>query len=93
MARKKEKSGKILIDASPEKCFWACDGQVLKNLGELAGAIEKMSDDVFNYHVTKEKNDFANWVSDVFGEEKLAAELKKAKTAKVAVRKIRAEIG
>jgi len=84
------KTKKVLINISPEKCFWVCDGQILKNLKELAESLKKMKKEVFNYHVTKEKNDFANWVKDVFGEEKLALELKKAKTSKTAAKKIEA---
>jgi len=84
------KTKKVLIDAEIEKCFWLCDGQILKNLKELAESLKKMKNEVFNYHVTKEKNDFTNWVKDVFGEEKLALELKKAKTAKASAKKIEA---
>lgn len=84
------KTKKVLIDAELEKCFWLCDGQILKNLKELALALKKMKKEVFNYHVTKEKNDFVNWIKDVFGEEKLAFELKKTKTAKAAAKKIEA---
>ncbi len=91
MLQKKVK--KVLVNTEPEKCFWVCNGQILKNLKELSESLEKMSDEVFKYHATKERNDFANWVKDVFGEEKLALDLKKAKTAKTAAKKIKAEIG
>ena len=31
-----------------------------------------MSEDVFNHHVTRGKNDFANWIHGVFEEKELA---------------------
>ena len=34
-----------------------------------------MTDDIFKHHVNEMKNDFANWIKDVFKEEKLAKEL------------------
>ena len=89
------KSKKVInaeINAEPEKCFWLCDGQILKNLKELAKALDKMSNEVFSYHVNKNKNDFAKWVEDVFGERKLAIDLKKAKTPKTAAKKIKIKI-
>lgn len=46
-------------------CFYASDGKVVKNLKDLVKAIDQMTDDVFNYHANKEKNDFSNWIRDV----------------------------
>ena len=68
----KIKKKKILRDTKPEFCFKLIDGSEIKNLLELADALEKMSDDVFYYHVSKQKNDFSNWVRDVFKQEELA---------------------
>lgn len=79
-------------DASPEQCFWVCTGQIAKNLKELADILEKMSKEVFTYHVNSEKNDFVKWIVGVFGEEGLASEVSKAKTAKVAAKKIKVRI-
>lgn len=96
MLKKKEslkETKKILVNAEPEKCFWACDGQIFKNVKELAEGLKKMNDEVFKHHVTKEKNDFAKWVKDVFKEEKLALDLSSAKTAKAAAKKIEVKIG
>ncbi len=87
-----KKRSNPLVKIGPEKYFWLCDGQVLKNLKELAVALEKMNNDVFKDHVSGEKNDFALWVKDVFGEQKLATALRRAKTAKTAAKKIRASI-
>ncbi len=71
---------KKIGEAPHDKRFVLKDGRVLKDLVELAHALEHMSDDVFNHHVNAFKNDFRNWVIDVFSQKGLAAELEKAKT-------------
>lgn len=71
---------KKIGEAPHDKRFVLKDGRVLKDLIELSHAIEHMSDDVFSHHVNAFKNDFRNWVRDVFGKKELAAELEKAKT-------------
>ncbi len=71
---------KKIGEAPHDKRFVLKDGRVLKDLIELAHALEYMSDDVFNHHVNNSKNDFRNWVRDVFSQKELAAELEKAKT-------------
>ncbi len=89
---KTEDGTKESVNLEPEKCFWLYDGQVLRNLEELSQALEKMSDEVFKYHANKEKNDFANWVENIFGDRKLASDLKKVKTAKTAAKKVKIRI-
>ena len=71
---------KKIGEAPHDKRFVLKDGRVLKDLVELSHALEHMSDDVFNHHVNNSKNDFKNWVRDVFSQKELAAELEKAKT-------------
>lgn len=77
------------IEIGPDKYFYLVDGTTLKSLKELAAALTKMTKEVFNHHVTKDKNDFANWIEGVFENKKLAAEIRKAKTAKGAAAKIK----
>lgn len=67
-------------EAPKDKRFVLKDGRVLKDMVELAHALDHMSDDVFSHHVNASKNDFRNWVRDVFSQKELAAELEKAKT-------------
>ncbi|MCG2689705.1 hypothetical protein L6252_00260 [Candidatus Parcubacteria bacterium] len=76
----------------PEKCFWVCDGQVLKNLQELKVALERMTENVFRHHVNGLKNDFAKWMSEVLGEKFLAGQLKRLKTAEGMAKKIKSKI-
>ena len=69
---------RILHDIEGEKRFFCHDGYVIKNLDELAQYLNKMTEDVFQYHVNSEKNDFSNWIRDVIGDQKLASDLRKA---------------
>ncbi len=75
----KIKSNKIK-DCPPENVFWLCTGVTLKNIEELKKALKTMEDGVFNYHVNAEKNDFANWIKDIFKDIKLAERLQKVKS-------------
>jgi|SRR3989304_7562406 len=66
-----------LADVPVEKRFYSNDGRILNNLEELVSALKVMSDQTFRYHVNESKNDFANWIADVIGDDKLAADLRK----------------
>jgi hypothetical protein len=76
----KTKAKKLLGNVPDEKCFWSCDGQLLKNMAELETSFKDMSPGTFYYHVNESKNDFGNWVRDVIGDEKLAKALQKSET-------------
>ena len=86
--KKSGKQAKLLVCAPDDKCFWTTDGQIIKNLEELKLAFGTMGDEVFLHHVTKEKNDFADWVEQVLEDKKCAQALRKSKkpaTAKTVV--------
>ena len=74
------KKGVLL--AGPENYFILNNGSVLKDIGELYLAIKKISPEVYSYHVTKHKNDFANWIEHVFHNKKLSKEISKTKSQK-----------
>jgi hypothetical protein len=67
-------------DISPDKYFILCDGKPIKSFKELADVLQLMSDDMFKYHVTETKNDFANWINDVFNDVELAKKIRIDKT-------------
>lgn len=73
-----------LVCANPDQCFWTTDGRVLSNLVELRDSLSDMADEVFEFHVNKDKNDFANWVGSVLEDPELAKALQKAKKSKTA---------
>ncbi|RMD67131.1 hypothetical protein D6817_02405 [Candidatus Pacearchaeota archaeon] len=93
MARLTKKLAKqFLSNCAPEHCFWCRDGRILCNLRELAEALESMSGETFSYHANKEKNDFAKWVEDIFHDSALASELRRARKASGAARRVKARI-
>jgi hypothetical protein len=73
-----KQDARLLHDIEGEKRFFCHDGYVIKNLDELAQYLNRMTEDVFQYHVNSEKNDFSNWIRDVIGDTRLADELRKA---------------
>lgn len=77
-----------LTHAKGEACFWTTDGAILSNLIELSELLSTMPDEVFNHHVTRTKNDFADWIADVLDDAELASSLRSAKkrsTARTAI--------
>jgi hypothetical protein len=66
----------ILGEAPQEKVFYLADGRKLKSLVELTEALENMTEDVFRHHVNEAKNDFSNWINDVFKDKELAQDMK-----------------
>ena len=67
----------ILGEAPVEHHFVLKDGQSLKNVQELADALEHMSEDVFRHHVGSMHNDFATWVQDIFDDRAFANDLRR----------------
>ena len=91
-AKKKATSAKkqkrVLARAEGPQCFWVSDGTIIADLLELERALAKMANEVFTYHVSKEKNDFADWVQYVLGDTELAGKMRTAKQPKTAQRVI-----
>lgn len=77
-------TARVMVCANEECNFWTTDGQVLSDLHDLLSAFEVMEDDVFDYHVTKEKNDFAEWVEHVLDDPACAQDLRKSRKPKTA---------
>ena len=70
---------KVLGEAPEEHHFVVADGRRLKNIIELADALETMTEEIFSHHVNSAKNDFSSWVKDVFYDHSLAEDLSRAK--------------
>ena len=70
---------KILGEAPVEHHFVVADGKKLKNIMELADALETMSEEIFRHHANELKNDFSSWVKDVFYDHSLAEDISRAK--------------
>jgi hypothetical protein len=69
---------RLLGDVPGEYVFRSYDGEILRNLRDLAHALSVMTDETFAFHVGAQKNDFSNWVRDIIKEKKLAADLAKS---------------
>jgi hypothetical protein len=69
----------LLRKAPEDKEFDLIDGRKIKDIKELAYALGDMADNVFWHHVNDARNDFVNWVQDVFEEKQLAEELSKTR--------------
>ncbi len=65
--------------APVEKHFVLHDGRKLDNLFQLVDELETMSEDAFRNYVTDWKNDFANWVRDVFEAPGLADDIQRVR--------------
>ena len=92
MVSAKENASKALADVSVEHFFYVCDGAVLKNLEELLAYITTAKPEVYQYHVTPEKNDFCSWIKDIVQDATLAKDLAKAKNQKAAVTVLKSRV-
>ena len=79
---------RILEKVSSSNAFWLCTNRNLKSLTELAETLECVDDDVFRYHVTRDKNDFEAWIREVVLDKELAREIARVKTKETLIRKI-----
>ncbi len=70
----------ILVKAKPENYFRCADGSALGSVYELENKLCTMSYETFCHHVNPARNDFHNWIRDVFQNYELADELLRAKT-------------
>lgn len=70
---------KALVCAIDGECFWTRNGNILKNLEDLYLAFGSMDDQIFLHHVTKQKNDFADWTEYVLNDVACADDLRKTK--------------
>lgn len=70
------------VEAAPEQYFILPDGRQIKSVEQLALMMDQIKDEDFSFHVNEEKNDFANWIRDVFGKEDLADKLVELKCKK-----------
>jgi len=80
-------SRKVLGEAPQKFEFYLQDGQKLRSVYELVDALEHMSEDIFKQHVNEAKNDFSNWIKDVFEEPHVAKEIKKVQN-KIEMQKV-----
>ena len=57
--------------------LWLSNGETVSTLEELALAFTRMKQEHFLQQVSKQKNEFADWLEDAFGEKTLARKIRK----------------
>ena len=78
--RRKSIYEKVLANTKPEFYFRLINGQKIKNLFGLVYALDRVSDEIFYHHVNEQRNDFSNWVRDIFKQKKLAEDISKVRS-------------
>lgn len=84
----KKQAQNALKEAPPEHVFLVCDGSRISSLAGLHQALEQMKGEVYAYHASPQRNDFSTWVKDIFGDEKLAADLRVSRSQAEAARMV-----
>ena len=79
---------RILGKVSLPNAFWLCTNENLRSLGEIVQALRSVNDDVFRYHVTRDRNDFETWIRDIVLDRELARDIARVKTKETLIRKI-----
>lgn len=64
-------------NVTPEHVFHVHGHKSIANLYELIDALQNMSATSFKHHVDKSTNHFAQWISDMYHADELAASLRK----------------
>lgn len=80
-------------DVKPEHVFYCIDGAILKNLKELTEKLKSMGREAYAHHANMHRNDFHNWIKDVYGNERLAKRVASAKNSKEASKMLEAQLG
>ncbi len=62
----------FLRDIHPELALRTKNGRRINNLYQLASELAAMDEEIFRYHVTEQRNDFANWIQHIVRDEHLA---------------------
>lgn len=78
-----EKKNKVDINQEAEyteNYFYLNNGTPLKSIAELIDQLVNMDQELFNHHVSKKNNDFANWIRDVFSKKELARRMNMTRT-------------
>ena len=90
--RTKQHASRVLADVTDDHRFFCQDGFICKDLAGLSECLSHISQQVYSYHVSDNKNDFSNWIQDILGDKTLADTLlgikKPAEAAKIVSERI-----
>jgi hypothetical protein len=87
-----EEAARYLSDVDPARVFYVHDGRVLKNLYEFSACLKDLGAGDFEHHVNTERNDFYNWVTEIVQDQRLAKDIKGAKTSSTMMKKVDARL-
>jgi hypothetical protein len=88
-----ENARRYLKDVEPMwRAFWFHMHLVAKNLEEFGDGVGTISDEVFAYHVSGQKNDLSRWVLEVIGDSELGSRLAGVKNQRDAAAAVKARI-
>ena len=73
-----------LSECPDSQAFVCIDGKRARSVKDLVKLFEKMTQETYDYHVAKDKNDFASWAQGVFHNGHLAANFRSARSLKEA---------
>jgi len=75
----------LLQECLEDQALWINNGPIVRTFPELVRAAESMDDRTFRYHVNEDnnKNDFADWLRNVFGDREFAMQLEGVMDRKV----------
>lgn len=65
----------ILSEVDGDDIFLLANNKKVSSIKELYVLLQRLDDKIFYFHVNEEKNDFYNWVRDVYQDKKLADDL------------------
>ena len=65
----------LLDNVKEEHKFWLNNGKELNNLKDLYKELRRMDNKTFKHHVNETKNDFYNWVRDIYKSKSLSDDL------------------
>lgn len=74
----REKRSKLLRTAPKQHTFKLRDGRHLTSLFDLVDELERMSDEEFFTFVDHTRNDFSNWIRDIYDDSFLAEDVARA---------------
>ena len=60
----------MLSNVPEEFAFRTSENEAIRDLYGLYESLKSKGENFYNFHVNDNKNDFANWVSDIVGENK-----------------------
>lgn len=58
-----------------EKSFYLIDGSKISSIKEFYEYLDSMEENVFRYHANEDKNDFSNWIKDVYSLKDIAGQV------------------